>query len=65
MLEFDLLRIFIILFKKIEVGKNQKLFSENYDCENLVNSVAKILSEILRVFTQISKVLVQKFLAER
>ena len=46
-----------ILFKRIEVGANQKLFSESYDCENLINSVAKILLEILRVFMQILKIL--------
>ena len=60
MLEFDLWRILDILFKRIEVGGNQKLFSESYDCKNLVNSVAEILSEILRAFMQISEVLVQK-----
>ena len=53
-----------ILFKRIEVGGNQKLFSESYDCENSINSVAEILSEILRAFMQISEVLVQKYLAE-
>ena len=56
---------FSFLFKRIEVGENQKLFSESYDYENLVNSVAEILQEILRVFMQISEVLVQKCLAER
>ena len=60
MLEFDLWRILDILFKRIEVGENQKLFSESYDCENSVNSVVEILSEILRIFIQISEVLVQK-----
>ena len=59
MLEFDLWRILDILFKKIEVGENQKLFSENYDCKNSVNSVAEILQKILRIFMQISEVLVQ------
>ena len=54
------MKIFYILFKRIKVGENQKFFSESYDCRNSVNSVAKILQEILRVFMQISKVLVQK-----
>ena len=45
-----------ILFKKSEVGGNQKLFSESYDCENSFNSVAEILLEILRIFMQISEV---------
>ena len=49
-----------ILFKKIEVRENQKLFSESYDCENSVNIVAEILLEILKTFMQISEVLVQK-----
>ena len=44
---------FSILFKRIEVRKNQKLFSESYDCENSVNSVVEILLEILRVLMQI------------
>ena len=64
MLEFDLWRILDILFKRIEVGGNQKLFSESYDCENSVDSVAEILQEILRVFTQIPEVQVQKCLVE-
>ena len=64
MLEFDLWRILDILFKRIKVGENQKLFSESYDCENSVNGVAEILPEILRVFTQILEVQVQKYLAE-
>ena len=46
MLEFDLWRILGILFKRIGVGGNQKLFSKSYDCENSVNSVAEILPEI-------------------
>ena len=53
MLEFNLWRILDILFKRIEVGENQKLFLENYDCKNSVNSVAEILPKILRVFMQI------------
>ena len=51
---------FGILFKRIEVGGNQKLFSESYDCENSVNSITEILPKILRVFIQISKIMVQK-----
>ena len=47
-----------ILFKRIKVGENQKLFSESYECENAVNSVAEILPEILKVFMQISELLV-------
>ena len=46
MWEFDLWRILNILFKRIEVGENQKLFSESYDCKNLVNSIAEILPKI-------------------
>ena len=34
---------FGILFKRIEFRGNQKLFSESYDCENLVNNVVEIL----------------------
>ena len=64
MLELDLWRILGILFKRIEVGENQKLFSESYDCKNSVNIVAEILQEILRAFMQISEVLMQKCLAE-
>ena len=55
---------FGILFKRIEVGEKLKIIFKNLSCRNLVNSVAEILSEILRVFMQISKVLVQKCLAE-
>ena len=64
MLEFDLWRILDILFKRSEVRENQKLIFKNLSYRNLVDSVAEIFSEILRVFTQISKVLVQKCLAE-
>ena len=52
------MEIFDILFKWIEVRENQKVFFKNLRCRNSVDSVAEILPEILRVFTQISKILV-------
>ena len=51
---------FGILFKKIEVRKKSKIIFKNLNYRNSVNSVVEILPEILRVFMQISKVLVQK-----
>ena len=53
-----------ILFRRIKVGEYQKLFLKNLICRNSVDSVVEILSEILRVFTQITEVQVQKCLAE-
>ena len=47
------MKIYDILFKRIKVGRNQKLFSESYDCKNSINSVIKILPEILKIFMQI------------
>ena len=55
MLEFDLWRILDILFKKIEVGEKLNIIFRNLSCRNSVDSVAEILSEILRVFTQYQK----------
>ena len=49
-----------ILFKRIKVGKKTKIIFKNLSYRNLVNSIVKILQEILRVFMQISKILVQK-----
>ncbi len=44
--------------------KKLKIIFKNLNCKNSVDSVAEILPEILRVFTQIPEVQVQKCLAE-
>ena len=40
---------FGILFKRIEVGGNQKLFSESYDYENSINSIVELHSMLLTI----------------
>ena len=52
MLEFDLWRILSILFKRIEVEGNQKLFFRKLSCKNLVDSVAEILPEMLKTIAK-------------